>query len=456
MSNPNGVDEKTLVVVGGGLAGTEAAWAAAERGIEVLLYEMRPVKSTPAHKTGDLAELVCSNSFKGKSPTTAHGLLKQEMRRLGSLLLPIADASAVPAGEALAVDVPVFAAEVTRRVSGHPRIRVVREEAPAIPQGAVVVVATGPLTSESLSADLARLSGNDHLYFYDAISPTLDAETIDRSICFAQSRYDKGEGVYLNCPMSAEEYRAFIKTLLEAELAPMKDFEPMHLFEGCLPIEELAARGEETPAHGPMKPVGLIDPRTGRQSHAVVQLRQENQEGSRFGLVGFQTRLKYSEQKRVFRMIPGLQSAEFARYGQMHRNTYLNSPRLLDASLRVRQEKWPGAALFVAGQLCGVEGYMESAAVGMVAGVNAARVLHGLQPAVPPAETMVGSLLRYVSGEAHPTAYPNGRFQPMNSNFGLMTPIEGKLKKADRIAAKVERARTAMAAFLEDWERTTE
>ena len=441
----------SLIVVGGGLAGSEAAWQAAERGVHVLLYEMRPGRPTPAHRTGNLAELVCSNSFKGKSPTTAHGLLKEEMRRLGSVLLPIADEAAVPAGEALAVDVPKFSALATEKLTSHPRIEVVREEVPAIPDAPAVVIATGPLTSDALSADLARLTGDDHLYFYDAIAPTVDAETIDRSIAFAQSRYDKGEGVYLNCPMDEGEYRAFRDALLSAELVPMKDFEPMHLFEGCLPIEELATRGELTMAYGPLKPVGLIDPRTGRQPFAVVQLRQEDQEATRFGLVGVQTRLKFPEQKRIFRMIPGLESVEFLKYGQMHRNTYLDSPRLLGTSLRVRPERWDGGrALFIAGQLCGVEGYMESAAAGIVAGANAARLLSGLQEAVPPAETMIGSLLRYVSGEAHPTAYPGGQFQPMNSNFGLMPPLPGrKMRKPDRAAAKVERARAALTDFIE-------
>ncbi|MBW3623236.1 MAG: methylenetetrahydrofolate--tRNA-(uracil(54)-C(5))-methyltransferase (FADH(2)-oxidizing) TrmFO [Armatimonadetes bacterium] len=448
-----------LIVIGGGLAGSEAAWQAAERGVNVALYEMRPVRMTPAHRTGNLAELVCSTSFKGKSPTTAHGLLKEEMRRLGSALLPVADEAAVPAGEALAVDVPVFSALVTEKIAGHPRITVVREEVTAIPDAPAVIISTGPLTTEGLSRQLASLTGDDHLYFYDAIAPTVDAETIDRSVCFAQSRYDKGEGEYLNCPMDEEEYRAFREALLSAELAPMKDFEPMYLFEGCLPIEELAGRGEQTMAYGPMKPVGLVDPRTGQQPFAVVQLRQENQEGTRYGLVGFQTRLKYPEQKRVFRTIPGLENAEFVRYGQMHRNTYLDSPRLLQSSLRVRSEKWnDGRALFVAGQLCGVEGYMESAAAGIVAGANAARFLQGLQEAVPPAETMVGSLLRYVSGEAHPTTYPGGKFVPMNSNFGLMPPLEGKKrKKADRILAKVERARDHLHRFIEaEWALTEE
>jgi methylenetetrahydrofolate--tRNA-(uracil-5-)-methyltransferase len=438
-----------LIVIGGGLAGSEAAWQAAERGANVALYEMRPQKPTPAHRTGNLAELVCSNSFKGKSPTTAHGLLKEEMRRLGSVLLPIADEAAVPAGEALAVDVPKFSALVTEKLSSHPRIRIVREEVREIPEAPAAVIATGPLTSEALSGQLARLTGDDHLYFYDAIAPSVEADTIDRSICFGQSRYDKGEGEYLNCPLTEEEYFAFRNALLGAELLAMKDFEPMNLFEGCLPIEELAARGDLTMAFGPMKPVGLIDPRTGKQPFAVVQLRQENQEASRFGLVGFQTRLKFPEQKRVFGMIPGLRDAAFVRYGQMHRNTYLDSPRLLQTCLRVRPEKWDRGALFVAGQLCGVEGYMESAAAGMIAGANAARLLLGLEETAPPAETMIGSLLRYVSGEAHPTAYPGGKFQPMNSNFGLMPPLEGrKMKKADRILKKVERARRAMDRFL--------
>ncbi len=448
-----------VTIVGGGLAGSEAAWQAAERGADVRLYEMRPHRGTPAHRTDYLAELVCSTSFKGKSPTTAHGLLKEEMRRLGSVLLPIADETAVPAGEALAVDVERFAARVTEVLSSHPHITVVREEVTdffMLSGASAVVIATGPLTSEALSARLAALTGDENLYFYDAIAPTLDADSLDRSILFAQSRYDKGDGVYLNCPLNREEYEAFREALLAAELAPMKAFEPINLFEGCLPIEELAARGELTMAYGPMKPVGLTDPRTGEQPFAVAQLRQENQEGSRFGLVGFQTRLKYPEQKRVFSMLPGLSSAEFVRYGQMHRNTYLDSPRLLEPSLRVKLERWPPDspfALFIAGQLCGVEGYMESAAAGIVAGAHAARHAMMLKDAVPPADTMIGALLQYVAGTAHETAYPGGRFQPMNSNFGLLPPVEGKKrKKADRILAKVERARESLTRFLvEEW-----
>lgn len=440
-----------VVVVGGGLAGCEAAWAAAQRGAEVTLFEMRPAKMTPAHRTGLLAELVCSNSLKSTSLSNAHGLLKAEMRRLGSLILACAEATAVPAGDALAVDVWRFAELVTRYVEAHPRISVVREEAVSLPDAPAAVIATGPLTSDALSAELARLAGDEHLYFYDAIAPTVDAETIDRTRVFAGSRYRKGDAAYLNCPMTEQEYHAFREELLAAERVDPKDFEPGHLFEGCLPIEELAERGPMSMAFGPMRPVGLVDPRTGRRPFAVVQLRQENAEATAYGMVGFQTRLKYPEQKRVFRMIPGLENAEFLRYGQMHRNTYVNSPRLLLPSLRLR----PGIggvpaerAVFLAGQIVGVEGYVESAAAGIAAGINAVRVLKGLPAFVPPAETMIGALLRYVAGQAHPTLYPEGRFQPMNSNFGLLPALAVRMSKRERYAQMARRALDALDAYL--------
>jgi len=440
-----------VVVVGGGLAGCEAAWAAAERGAQVVLIEMRPTKMTPAHRTGLLAELVCSNSLKSTALSNAHGLLKAEMRRLGSLILACAEAAAVPAGEALAVDVRRFAEQVTRRVEGHPQITVLREEACSLPDAPAVVIATGPLTSDIFSAELARLAGEEHLYFYDAIAPTVDAETIDRSRVFPGSRYSKGDAAYLNCPLTEREYHAFREELLKAQRVDPRDFEPSRLFEGCLPIEELAARSPMSMAYGPMKPVGLVDPRTGRRPFAVVQLRQENAEATAYGLVGFQTRLRYPEQKRVFRMIPGLENAEFLRYGQMHRNTYVNSPRLLLPSLQIRPDIGrvaAGRVVFLAGQIVGVEGYAESAAAGIVAGINAVRALRGLPPFVPPPETMVGALLRYVAGEAHPTVYPGGRFQPMNSNFGLLPPLEARMGRRERCAAMARRALEALDAYL--------
>ena len=441
-----------IVVVGGGLAGCEAAWAAANRGIPVTLYEMRPVRFTPAHRTELLAELVCSNSFKSVSITNAHGLLKEEMRRLGSLVIACAEASAVPAGEALAVDSLRFSELVTRRIQEHPLIQVERREVTDIPDATACIIATGPLTSDALSHRLAELTGAEHLFFYDAIAPSVDADTIDRSKVFAASRYGKGEAAYLNCPLTESEYKAFREALLQAERVQPKDFEPMHLFEGCLPIEELAARSEMSMAYGPLKPVGLIDPRTGRRPFAVVQLRQENAEATIYGLVGFQTRLKYPEQKRVFRMIPGLEHAEFVRYGQMHRNTYLNSPKILGDDLRVRPELLPdsfrGKAVFLAGQIVGVEGYSESAAMGIVAGINAVRFIRGQQPARFPPETMIGALLQYVSGKAHPTVYPDGRFQPMNSNFGLLPAVEQVRRKQERHLAMARRALSAIDAVI--------
>ncbi|MGC8833252.1 MAG: methylenetetrahydrofolate--tRNA-(uracil(54)-C(5))-methyltransferase (FADH(2)-oxidizing) TrmFO [Armatimonadota bacterium] len=441
---------ESIVVVGGGLAGCEAAWAAANRGIPVTLYEMRPIRFTPAHRTELLAELVCSNSFKSKSIANAHGLLKEEMRRLGSLIIACAEASAVPAGEALAVDSVRFAELVTRRIQEHPLIRVERREVTDIPNASACIIATGPLTSEALSLRLAELTGTEHLFFYDAIAPSVDADTIDRSKVFAASRYGRGEAAYLNCPLTESEYKAFREALLRAERVQPKDFEPMHLFEGCLPIEELAARSEMSMAYGPMKPVGLVDPRTGRRPFAVVQLRQENAEATVYGLVGFQTRLKYPEQKRVFRMIPGLERAEFVRYGQMHRNTYLDSPKILGDDLRVRPELLPnsfrGKAVFLAGQIVGVEGYSESAAMGIVAGINAVRFIKGQQPVHFPPETMIGALLQYVSGKAHPTVYPDGRFQPMNSNFGLLPTIAQIRRKQERHLAMVQRALSAIEA----------
>jgi methylenetetrahydrofolate--tRNA-(uracil-5-)-methyltransferase len=422
--------EKVVNVIGGGLAGTEAAWRIANSGYKVRLFEMRPKKSTPAHKTGKLAELVCSNTLGGKEITTPRGLLKAEMEKLNSLIMEAAKSSEVPAGGALAVDREKFADFITEKIEGHPLIEVVREEVKEIPREGVTVVATGPLTSESFSNYLREFLGEDELYFYDAISPIVYADTVDYSKCFWGSRYGKGGDDYLNCPMTKEEYERFYEALIKAEKVPLKEFEKACYFEGCMPIEEMAERGKETLLFGPLKPVGLIDPRTGKRPYAVVQLRKENEEGTLLNLVGFQTKLKYPEQKRVFRLIPGLEKAEFARYGSIHRNTFINSPKLLLPTLQLKKD---GRVLF-AGQITGVEGYPESAASGIVAGINAVRLLEGKEPVVPPKETMIGGLLRYVSG-----ADPK-RFQPMNANFGLLPPpkskIRGKLERRKFLAKR--------------------
>jgi methylenetetrahydrofolate--tRNA-(uracil-5-)-methyltransferase len=429
---------KGVTILGGGFAGVEAAWQAAERGIDVTLYEMRPVRTTPAHKTADLAELVCSNSLKADTLTTASGLLKAELRALGSLVLRAADAHRVPAGQALAVDRGKFAQEVTQNVESHPRITVLREEAKEIPSADPVIIATGPLTSSALADDLARIARQDYLYFYDAISPIVDAETIDCDQAFFASRYGKGEDdSYLNLGLSGEEYRAFHRSLLDADKVALHDFEKPNYFEGCLPIEVLAERGEETLAFGPMKPVGLEDPISGRLYHAVVQLRKENTAGSAYNMVGFQTKLTYPEQKRVFRTLPAMGRAEFFRYGSIHRNTFLNAPKLLLPSLQMRDEP----RVFVAGQLTGVEGYLESAAMGLLAGLNAAARVQGRTLPIPPATCGFGALVAYIT-QADPE-----NFQPVNINYGLLPPAPKKGSKQDR------RRRVADLAMkdLEGW-----
>lgn len=451
MQLPSGTD---VVVVGGGLAGTDAAWAAARAGARVVLYEMRPVRRTPAHKSGDLAELVCSNSLKSNLPHTAAGMLKAEMRLLGSLVIDAADRSAIPSGGALSVDRDQFARAITAAIEGHPRITLLREEVTALPDDVPVVVATGPLTSDALAADLQRITGAAELYFYDAASPILDAETIDRTVAFEASRYGKGQedgspGGYLNCPLDEQQYHAFRRELLAAELVSMKDFEPLKLFEGCLPIEELAQRGELTMAYGPMKPVGLTDPRTGRRPFAVVQLRQENAAATLYSMVAFQTRLNWNEQRRVFRMIPGLEAAEFVRLGVMHRNTYLHSPVLLERTLALREEVRTRAGrrapLYFAGQMTGVEGYTESAATGILAGLNAARHLRGETAVELPLEGMIGALTGYI---AHG---PADNFQPMNSNLGLLPPIEPRIKnKQLRQQTLIDRGVAATAAVVRE------
>jgi methylenetetrahydrofolate--tRNA-(uracil-5-)-methyltransferase len=427
---------KEVWIIGGGLAGSEAAWQAAERGANVVLYEMRPHTMTPAHQTAGLAELVCSNSFKSELVTAAHGLLKQELRALGGLLVQLAEEVRVPAGTALAVDRVAFSAKVEARLASHPRIRIVREEMTDLPAGRPLLIATGPLTSPALSAALAAKLGTAALFFFDAIAPIVDADSIDRSQVFAGSRYGHGED-YLNCPLDEPAYRALREGLVGAETAELKDFDRERLFEGCLPVEELAARGELTLAFGPLKPVGLQDPRTGRRPFAVVQLRAENQARTMYGLVGFQTRLKYGEQARVFHLIPGLENAEFLRLGAMHRNAFLDAPRVLDPDLSLRSDPH----VFVAGQLTGAEGYCEAMATGYVAGMNLARVSAGEPAMTFPEETAIGALTHYLA-----TA-PVEPFQPMNFNFGLLPPLPRQRSRADKKAAFANRALAALERF---------
>lgn len=423
-------------VVGGGLAGAEAAWALAERGVAVTLSEMRPVVRTPAHQTDRLAELVCSNSFKSTELTNAHGLLKAELRALGSLLLPCADLARVPAGAALAVDRDVFSSEVHARLTGHPNITVERREVTALPSPGVV--ATGPLTSDALAEAITARLGGRALSFYDAIAPIVGADSLDRERVYALSRYGKGEGDdYLNAPLDQPAYEAFIDALVAGDQFSGHDFDQVPYFEGCLPVEEMARRGRETLRFGPMKPVGLPDPRTGREPHAVVQLRREDRAGQMWNLVGFQTRLRIPEQQRVFRTIPGLEHAEFLRYGSIHRNSYLNSPGVLGPALTAPDDD----RLFFAGQFTGVEGYTESIGTGLLAGINLARRLRGLPVAVPPATTMLGALYRYLR-EADPA-----HFQPMNANFGLLDPLEGKVRKDEKKERLVARAQADFAAW---------
>jgi len=427
-----------LIVVGGGLAGSEAAWQAAERGVDVTLYEMRPQRMTPAHVSDRLAELVCSNSLGSDLPDRAAGLLKAELRRLGSLVLACADQARVPAGGALAVDRELFAAEVTRRIEAHPRIRLVRQEVVHLPP-VPAVIATGPLTSDALTAEIAALTGEEHLYFYDALAPIVTADSIDMTVAFRASRYGKGDADYINCPMDEAEYARFVEALVTAERIPLRDFEreDARFFEGCLAVEVLAARGRDALAFGPLRPVGLTDPRTGRRPYAVVQLRQDNLAGTLYNLVGFQTNLRYGEQERVFRMIPGLERAKFVRYGQMHRNTFINGPRFLEPTMAFRER----SGLFFAGQITGVEGYVGSVGSGWVAGVNAARWMLGQEALILPSVTMLGALCRYVSRADAET------FQPMKANFGLLPPLSPPVRnKRQRYRAYAERALAALPA----------
>lgn len=426
-----------LTVIGGGLAGTEAAWQAAEQGIDVALYEMRPQRNTPAHTTDQLAELICSNSLGSNLPDRASGLLKAELRLLNSLIMRVADETAVPAGGALAVDRDRFARVITEYIEQHPRIELRREEVKAIPSGPCII-ASGPLTADDLASDIARLTGQQHLYFYDAIAPIVAADSIDRTIAFRQSRYeragnDQAEGDYLNCPFTKEEYDTFIQALVTAERIELRDFEreDARFFEGCLPIEVLAKRGHQALAFGPMKPIGLHDPRTGKGPHAVVQLRQDNLAGTLYNIVGFQTNLKWPEQQRVLRLIPGLTNAEFLRYGMLHRNTFINSPLLLEPTMQFRTR----ADLFFAGQITGVEGYIGNAASGLVAGLNAARLLRNEPALAFPVTTMLGALCHYVT-HADPKD-----FQPMKANYGILPPLANSPRgKRDRYRAFSQRA----------------
>ncbi len=426
-----------LIVIGGGLAGSEAAWQAAQRGIEVCLCEMRPGKMTEAHRTGGLGELVCSNSLRSNDLSSAPGLLKKELSMAGSLIMEAAEAAAVPAGSALAVDRDLFSKYISARLAGHARIRVVREEISELPE-ATAVLATGPLTSPSMVASLSRLLGGDYLYFYDAIAPIVDADSIDYGKVYRASRYGKGGDDYVNCPMSRDEYEAFYAALLDADSVTPREFEEQRVFEGCMPIEVMASRGKDTIRFGPMKPVGLPDPKTGKEPYAVVQLRAENRKLTAYNIVGFQTRLKWPEQKRVFSMIPGLGHAEFLRFGSLHRNTFINSPLFLNTDLSLR----PNGNIFVAGQISGVEGYIESTAMGLVAGINASCRMRGKTPREVPFSTAHGGLIRHITGS------DSGHFQPSNINFGLFSVPDEFLRVRDkkkRRAMIVERA-------LTDWE----
>jgi methylenetetrahydrofolate--tRNA-(uracil-5-)-methyltransferase len=436
---------ETINIIGGGLAGSEAAWQAARRGVRVRLYEMRPHRLTGAHRTDNLAELVCSNSLKSDQENTAPRLLKDELRAASSLLIRLAEAAAVPAGGALAVDREKFSAAVTERLSSHPNIELRREEVQTINPEEITIIAAGPLASPALSEAIARLTGSSGLYFYDAISPVVDAGTINCEVTFRATRYGKGSDDYVNCPMTKEEYDRFYEALISAEtVKPHGDeSEEEKYFEGCLPIEELARRGRETLRFGPMKPVGLIDPRTGREPYAVVQLRLENLLADAYNLVGFQCHLKYSEQKRVLRLIPGLENAEFIRFGQMHRNTYICSPKLLRETLQMRQHP----RLFFAGQISGIEGYTEAMATGMIAGINAARLARGEAAVAPPRESATGSLTFYLAN-----ADPDN-FQPVNTTFALLPPLEPEVRrrargKAERHRLQVERGLVAFRHWL--------
>lgn len=428
-----------VTVIGGGLAGSEATWQIAKRGISVDLYEMRPRKMTPAHHTGEFAELVCTNSMRSNQLSNAVGLLKEEMRQLDSLIMQAADKTQVPAGGALAVDRDLFSDYVTKKLRSFDNVTVHDEEITEIPKEGIVVIATGPLTSDALASQIQKFSGTDSLHFFDAAAPIVAADSIDMNIVYKKSRYDRGEAAYLNCPMDKEQYEKFAQELVHAETAEMHGFENNDVFDGCMPIEVMAARGAKTMLFGPLKPVGLEDPKTGKTPYAVVQLRQDNAAASMYNLVGFQTHLKYGEQKRVFSLIPGLENARFVRYGKMHRNTYMASPEVLNASYEAKQQK----GLFFAGQMTGVEGYVESAGSGLVAGINAAREALGKDTAVFPVDTALGSMANYV------TTTDAKHFQPMNASFALLPSLEGKKirNKKERHLKISERGLNSLAAF---------
>ena len=434
---------KKVIIVGAGMAGSEAAWQVAQRGIKVDLYEMRPEKSTPAHKTEKFAELVCSNSLRGAGLENAVGLLKEEMRQLNSIIMESADINRVPAGGALAVDREGFSQYITDKVKNHPNVTVINKEIETIPQedDAITIIASGPLTSEVLAKSIGELTGQDYFYFYDAAAPLISKESIDMSKAYRASRYGKGTADYINCPMDKEEYEKFWQELTTAELAPIKEFEKAKFFEGCMPVEEMARRGIDTLLYGPLKPVGLEDPKTGKRPYAVVQLRQDNAADSLYNIVGFQTHLKWPEQKRVFGLIPGLENAEFVRYGVMHRNTFINSPELLRPTLQYKDRE----DLLFAGQMTGVEGYIESAASGLVAGVNAADLAKGENPVIFPEQTAHGSMCKYI------TSAVAKHFQPMNANFGLMPPLEERIRDKKLKKQKIaERALEFLAKFKID------
>ena len=429
-----------VTVIGAGLAGSEAAWQIASRGVPVRLYEMRPVVKTPAHHTDKFAELVCSNSLRANGLTNAVGVLKEEMRMLNSLVLGAADRNAVPAGGALAVDRDGFSGEITNTLHNHPLIKVINEEFTHIPESEIVVMATGPLTSPALSAQIRELMGEEYFYFYDAAAPIVEKDSIDMDKVYLASRYDKGEAAYLNCPMNEEEFNAFYDALITAEVAELKEFEKEIYFEGCMPIEVMMKRGKQTALFGPMKPVGLVNPHTGELPFAVVQLRQDNAAGTLYNLVGFQTHLKWGEQKRVFGMIPGLANAEIVRYGVMHRNTFINSPRLLQPTYQLKSNE----KLFFAGQMTGVEGYVESAASGLIAGINAARMALGEECLVFPELSTLGSMSHYITN-----ADPD-HFQPMNANFGLLPSLEKRMRnKQEKNQVLAERALESIRSFKE-------
>lgn len=437
------MSDKTITIIGGGLAGCEAAWQLIQRGCNVRIIEMKPGKRSPAHHSDDLAELVCSNSFRSNDQTSAVGLLKEEMNRLGSLIVDTAYATEVPAGKALAVNREAFAARITEILKNHPKVEIIHDEIVEIPapDDAPIILATGPLTSPDLADSLAHFTGKERLAFYDAIAPIVYSHSLNMDIIYSKSRYEDGPGDYLNCPMDKETYLSFIHELNNADYVPLQDFENPKYFEGCLPVEVICSRGEDTLRFGPMKPVGLADPRTGEDPYAVIQLRKENKEGSTYNMVGFQTKLTYPEQKRIFSMIPGMEDVEFARLGSIHRNTFITSPELLEPTLQFKNRP----DLLLAGQLSGVEGYIESAAMGQIAGINAARIARGQEPVIPPKETALGSLIGHLT-ESDPK-----RFQPSNVNFGLFPAWEKKIRKKFRGEERAKRSFNA----LEEWREAT-